>query len=112
LKYSRAEIGCNFGIVNFDLPTQIDILLENSSETVNLYFKLIFRNYTTKYFLFNSRDISVFILTFLKAVSPHDSVEFVDHFSIYFLHDPLDFIFTLAENLAKLENFLILSRSR
>jgi hypothetical protein len=39
-------------------------------------------------------------------------VEFVDaddadHFSIYFLHDPLDFVFTLAENLAKIENFLI-----
>jgi hypothetical protein len=46
--------------------------------------------------------------------SPHDSVEFdvLDHFSFYFLHDPLDFVFTLAENLAKIENFLIFLRSR
>jgi hypothetical protein len=44
---------------------------------------------------------------------PH-SVEFdvLDHFSIYFLHDPLDFVFTLAENSAKIENFLIFLRSR
>jgi hypothetical protein len=49
-----------------------------------------------------------------QAASPHDSDEFLDadHFSIYFLHDPLDFVFTLAENLTKIENFLILSRSR
>jgi hypothetical protein len=48
------------------------------------------------------------------VASPHDSVEFVDedHFSIYFLHDPLDFVFTFAENSANIEYFLIFSRSR
>jgi hypothetical protein len=45
---------------------------------------------------------------------PCDPVDIIDvtHFSIYFLHDPLDFVFTLAENLARLENFLIVRRSR
>jgi hypothetical protein len=45
---------------------------------------------------------------------PHKSVELVvvTHFSIYFLHEPLDFVFTLARNLAKMEIFLIFLRSR
>jgi hypothetical protein len=47
----------------------------------------------------------------IKAESPHDSVELVvvTHFSIYFLYDPLDFVFTLTGNLAKIEIFLFLS---
>jgi hypothetical protein len=46
-----------------------------------------------------------------KAGNPYDSVKFdvLDHFSIYFLHDPLDFVFTLADNSAKIEIFLIFS---
>jgi hypothetical protein len=35
----------------------------------------------------------------------------VTHFSIYFLHDPLGFVFTLAGHLAKIENILF-CRSR
>jgi hypothetical protein len=39
---------------------------------------------------------------YIKAEYPCDSVEMVNvtYFSIYFLHEPLDFVFTLAGNSA------------
>jgi hypothetical protein len=57
------------------------------------------RRTTTECVQRNRIGVNWRLMVHTKAEFPYDSVEFdvLDHFSIYFLHDPLDFVFTLAK---------------